>query len=170
MSCVDRLYCSTERKAVDGAEILGSVLDLPFEGVQELGENDRSATGYLSSAEFEATADAFFARPNSSVRGWETAISAQSRIVNAVGQILAVDTGAGNIAIVSHGAVGTLYLCHLNRWRIDRSHDQPGSCGGNYFTFELTGNCVHGWVPIESAPPNNSLNPTPPPLRGSGAR
>ena len=33
----------------------------------DLGENDRSATGYLPKAEFEAMADAFFARPDESV-------------------------------------------------------------------------------------------------------
>ena len=30
----------------------------------DLGENDRSATGYLPRAEFEAMADAFFSRPD----------------------------------------------------------------------------------------------------------
>ena len=34
----------------------------------DLGENDRSATGYLPKAEFEALADAFFSAPMSAWR------------------------------------------------------------------------------------------------------
>ena len=49
--------------------------------IDGLGENDRSSTGYLPKAEFEAVADAFFARPEESVRGWERAVDAQRRIV-----------------------------------------------------------------------------------------
>lgn len=36
-------------------------------------ENDRSSTGFLPPEEFEVVADAFFAQPGVSVRGWETA-------------------------------------------------------------------------------------------------
>ena len=46
------VWCSTERKARDGAEILATHLGLPVNGLAELGENDRSATGYLPQAEF----------------------------------------------------------------------------------------------------------------------
>jgi len=52
--------------------------------VSPLGENDRSATGYLEPQEFETTANAFFAYPERSIRGWETAQAAQTRIVEAV--------------------------------------------------------------------------------------
>src|SRR5262249_27973892 len=40
---------------------------------RKLGENDRLATGYLPRLEFEAAVDEFFARPQTSVRGWEPA-------------------------------------------------------------------------------------------------
>jgi hypothetical protein len=53
------IYCSTEQKAIDGAEILASHLALPFHQIQELGENDRSATGFLPPDEFEGVADVF---------------------------------------------------------------------------------------------------------------
>src|ERR1700682_2530115 len=55
------VWCSTERKAIDGAEMIANAIGTVPHLLAALGENDRSATGYLPKAEFEATADAFFA-------------------------------------------------------------------------------------------------------------
>jgi hypothetical protein len=44
---IGAVYCSTEQKAIDGAEILAAHLSIGYEMVEELGEIDRSATGYL---------------------------------------------------------------------------------------------------------------------------
>src|SRR6185437_3785163 len=88
MSGIRAVWCSTERKALDGAEMLATHLRLPVNRLAGLGENDRSATGYLPSTEFEAMADAFFADPEQSVRGWERAIDAQHRIVTAVDHVM----------------------------------------------------------------------------------
>ena len=82
-------------------------------------------------------ADAFFAQPTVSVRGWERAIDAQTRIVGAVRALVAADTSTGLIAIVSHGAVGTLLYCHLAGHAIARKWDQPPNRGGNFFHFSL---------------------------------
>ena len=61
---VRRIFASSERKARDGAQILTDELWLcGYSVVDGLGENDRSATGYLPKQEFEATVDAFFAQP-----------------------------------------------------------------------------------------------------------
>ena len=148
---IGSIYCSEERKAVDSARLLSERLGLPFTRIAELGENDRSSTGYLPSEEFERTADAFFASPNSSVRGWETAIHAQERITNAIDRIIETDQFDENIAIVAHGGVGALALCKLMNAAIDRIHDQPGSGGGNCFCFDAdTKNLVHGWKSIEA--------------------
>ena len=81
---IGAIYCSTEQKAIDGAEILAQHLGLGFTQIAELGENDRSATGFLPPDEFERVADQFFAWPDKSVRGWERAIDAQARVVRAV--------------------------------------------------------------------------------------
>lgn len=151
VSGVQAVWCSTERKARDGAEILAGRLGLPVNELAELGENDRSATGYLPKAEFDAVADQFFARPEESICGWERAVDAQRRIVTAVGQVLAHSAGSsGDIAIIAHGGVGTLLLCHLRGDAIGRQHDQPPNKGGNYFAFNAeTGQCHHGWRPID---------------------
>jgi broad specificity phosphatase PhoE len=151
VSQVEAIYCSAEQKALDGAAILSKATGIPCHSVTELGENDRSATGCLPQAEFEATADAFFAHPRESIRGWERAESAQARIVGAVTRIARTAPGAGPIAVVSHGGVGTLLLCHLKGQPISRREEQPGASGGNYFLFHLPeGTLIHGWRPIDA--------------------
>jgi broad specificity phosphatase PhoE len=151
MAHIEALYCSTEQKAVDGAAMLSEALGIPFHRVAALGENDRAATGYLPQAEFDATVDAFFARPHESIRGWERAIDAQARIVEAVAQLASTAPGAGPIAVVSHGGVGALLLCHLTGVPISRTAEQPGASGGNYFLFQMPeGLLVNGWQTIEA--------------------
>ena len=137
-----RVVSSTERKAVQTAEALAAPLGIGVLTDPELGENDRSATGFLPPEEFEAVADAFFARPDESVRGWERARDAQRRMVAAVQR--AVAGGAGVAAVVAHGGVGTLLLCSLLGVPIDRRHDQPGQ--GSWYRFDAaTGSVAHGW-------------------------
>lgn len=133
---VSAIYCSDERKARDGAEIHAARQGLSSRIVTALGENDRSATGYLPSPEFEAMANAFFANPDEQVRGWESARAAQARIVAAVRTVAELDTSAGDILIVSHGAVGTLLRCACLGRSISRSEDQPAG-GGCYFVVHL---------------------------------
>ena len=142
---ITSVYCSTEQKAIDGAEILARHLGTGFEKVEALGENDRSATGFLPPEEFERVADQFFASPGISVRGWERAIDAQSRIVRAAEGIAKTDKTSGAVAIVSHGAVGTLLYCHLAGQPIDRRRDQPPNGGGNFYSFTLSPPAVHSW-------------------------
>lgn len=139
------IYCSDEQKAIDTADILAAHRGLPVTRVAALGENDRSATGFLPPSEFERMADAFFAQPEVSVRGWERAIDAQRRIVDAVSAIARSDTSDGSIAIVSHGAVGTLLYCHLAHEPIDRRRDQPANGGGNYYRFTMAPPRALGW-------------------------
>jgi broad specificity phosphatase PhoE len=120
LSKITSIYCSTQQKSVDSARILAIHLSLPFVQVPELGENDRSSTGFLPPGEFDRVASEFFAKPETSVRGWERAIDAQHRNVAAVERLFEGETSAGAIAIVSHGAVGTLLYCALAGVKIDR--------------------------------------------------
>lgn len=147
---VRSVFSSAERKARDAADILAGHLGLSAVIVADLGENDRSATGYLPKAEFEAVADRFFARPEESVRGWERAIDAQCRIAGAVERVIGTAATVGDIAIVSHGGVGALLLCHLKGVPISRAEDQPGDGGGNVFSFDAaTRRLLSGWRRIE---------------------
>ena len=81
LSRVGAIYCSTEQKAIDGAAIISEALGIPYTTIPELGENDRSATGYLPEPEFDPVVDEFFRSPEESVRGWERAVDAQQRII-----------------------------------------------------------------------------------------
>ena len=150
MLSVCALWSSAEHKAQDGARVLATALRLPWQQRQDLGENDRSSTGYLPRSAFEAMADAFFAEPEVSAQGWERAVDAQERIVAAVRTVLGVTSQSGDVAIVSHGAVGALLLGHLSGRPIDRSLDQPVGNGGNFFAFDrATWQIQHGWRPID---------------------
>jgi broad specificity phosphatase PhoE len=153
---VSALYCSDEQKAIDGAQILASHLSLPITTIAELGENDRSATGFLPPDEFERVATEFFSNPTKSVRGWERAVDAQARVVAAVERAVRDDKASGAIAFVSHGAVGTLLYCHLTGRSIDRRWDQPPNGGGNYLRFrtDAPGECSW-WRPFDG--PSSSL-------------
>jgi len=156
---IGAVYCSDEQKALDGAVILAGHLGLTPVVIPELGEVDRSSTGFLPEAEHAAAARLLFERPDESVRGWETARQAQARFVAAIEAILA-GRGAGehggrdvqesDIAIVAHGAVGTLYLCHLKGAPISLTEAQPGRDGGHYYCFDAATRALrHGWVRIE---------------------
>jgi broad specificity phosphatase PhoE len=153
---ISAVYCSDEQKAIDGAQILASHLSLPITTIAELGENDRSATGFLPPDEFERVATEFFSNPTTSVRGWERAVDAQSRVVSAVEQVIRDDKTSGAIAFVSHGAVGTLLYCHLTGRPIDRRWDQPPNGGGNYLHLrtDAPGECSW-WRPFDG--PSSSL-------------
>lgn len=140
------IWASAEVKAAQAAAILAQALNLPVQTDSDLGENDRSATGFLPPPEFERAADAFFAQPAISHRGWETALDAQARILRATRRIVA-GQGPGDLVIVAHGAVGTLLYCALAGLPIDRRHDQPFQ--GHYWSAPLPGlEPAHGWRPI----------------------
>ena len=143
------IFSSGETKALETAWPLATALGLSVTLREDMHENDRSATGFLPPAEFEATADLFFGNPTLSVRGWETAAHAQQRVVRGFETCLSM-AAKGDILFVGHGAVGTLLYCHLAGLPISRMHDQGPGGGGSF--FEIT--CENprptcGWRPIE---------------------
>lgn len=142
-----RIVSSTETKAMETAGIIGAALGIPVAVRENLHENDRSATGYLPEVEFEVTADAFFAQPHDSVRGWETAAAAQTRIVTAVEAALAEAPETPTI-VVGHGGVGTLLLCRLAGYGISRKYDQPPVGGGCWFR-RTASETPRGWRVME---------------------
>jgi broad specificity phosphatase PhoE len=156
-ACVHKvrsIFASSERKADEGARILADGLGLSgYVLLDELCENDRSATGYLPKQEFEAIVNAFFAQPQTSIRGWEPAADAQARITCAIERILSQASGNGDLAIVGHGGTGTLLYCSLAGRPIDRRYDQPATNGGNWFAFDRASRrLLHdGWRSIDAA-------------------
>lgn len=146
---IAHIVSSDETKAIETAEVIARRSNLTTDVRDGLGENDRSATGFLPAPEFEATADQFFAAPATSVRGWERAADAQARIVRGYEVARSTVPPGSDLLMVGHGAVGTLLMCHLAGWAISRRHDQrPG--GGCVFTYDLANRrLVHAWKRIE---------------------
>lgn len=143
---VRAIWSSAETKALESAGILAAALAVTSRVEPDLHENDRSATGYLPPPEFEQVADAFFANPEVSIRGWERAADAQARIAAAVDRCLA-DSPPGDVAVVGHGGVAALLLCKLLGEPISRTRDQPFA--GCYWTFDRRTRAVTSmWKPI----------------------
>jgi broad specificity phosphatase PhoE len=143
-----RVISSDETKALETARPLAEALGATLEIRPLMHENDRSATGFLPPPEFEQVADAFFAQPDASVRGWETARAAQTRILSEVAAALTTpDRGA--VLFVGHGAVGTLLWCALTAAPIDRRHDQGPGGGGCWFEWTEGGKPETGWRGME---------------------
>lgn len=141
---------SAEVKALETARPLAKALDATLLIRPEMHENDRSATGFLPPAEFEHVADRFFATPDDSVRGWETARHAQARILRAVEACVA-EAPAGDILFVGHGGVGTLLYCALAGLPISRAFDQGAGGGGCWFGFDRVRRVpFHGWKLMET--------------------
>ncbi|SDC73160.1 Broad specificity phosphatase PhoE [Geodermatophilus telluris] len=140
-----RVVTGTERTAVQTAAALAATVGLPVAVDAGLGGTDRSATGFLPSEEFDAAAEAFFARPEESARGWERAVDAQRRVVAAAGR--AVAGADGDVALVCHGGVGTLLLCALLGVPADRRLGQPGH--GSVFAYDpVTRRITRPWVRV----------------------
>jgi broad specificity phosphatase PhoE len=147
------IFSSRESKAMELADLLAGPIDAMVLTDHLMGENDRSATGFLPPALFEATADRFFAEPEQSVDGWERAIDAQARIVATVRTALASVPERTAAVFCGHGAVGTLLKCHVAGRSIARSEDQShrgDKGGGNCFVFDFERKeLICDWTPME---------------------
>lgn len=150
---VDLVISSAETKAIETAELIAARRNLVVDVRRSTGEIDRSATGFVEPERHELLADQFFADPERSTSGWERAVDAQRRIVDAVSDVLGTPIDAvGDVAVVGHGAVGTLLLCHLDGRAISRSHDQSGQ--GHYWSYDRSDHrLLHAWRPIDEVPP-----------------
>lgn len=151
------IFSSRERKALELAALLAEAAGTSVISDHLMGENDRSATGFLPPALFEATADRFFAQPEVSIDGWERAVDAQTRIVAAVTAALASVPDGTPVVFCGHGAVGTLLKCHVGGRVIARSEDQSRHAhtgGGNGFAFDLDPKALGSeWQPMEALAP-----------------
>lgn len=142
------IVSSNETKAIETAEPLANVLSSELIIDHLMGENDRSATGFLPPEKFEQVADQFFANPSENILGWESAGDAQKRIV-ARYNFHRRNHPDFDLIFVGHGAVGTLLYCYLAGEKIDRKFDQTGG-GGNFFKIDMASqHALCHWQPIE---------------------
>jgi broad specificity phosphatase PhoE len=133
ISTIQTIFSSEERKAHQTAEIIAQHLQQQVFTDSQLGEIDRSASGFIPEPEFNMVVSQFFARPQQNIRGWEKATHAQERISRTFQTI--IDTHPNqNIAIVSHGGVGGLLVCHLKKVPIHQRYTSPRL--GSYFVYD----------------------------------
>jgi len=142
------VFSSAERKSLSAAQRIAEWLGIQAVCLPDLGEVDRSATGYLERVEHSRVVAELFARPMESARGWERAIDAQRRIVRAVDRAAGMAPAGRAFAIESHGGVGTLLMNHLKRSAITRS-DAPAGQGYYIVLDREVRELLQGWKAID---------------------
>jgi len=106
----ERIVASTEPKATQTGSIIAARLHLPFATVDGLHEHDRRAAGFLERKVFEARMRDLFAHPDQIVFGSESATTALTRFTAAVDRVISETTGDGDVVIVTHGTVMSLFV------------------------------------------------------------
>jgi broad specificity phosphatase PhoE len=102
------IVSSTEPKALETATIVAEALGVRLDSPFGLHEHERPEPGLLEQAEFERRVAELFARPIEVVFGAESAADALRRFATAVDRAVADDRG--NVAIISHGTVISLFV------------------------------------------------------------
>ena len=111
------IAASDEPKAAETAALLATALCFagPNARDHDLREHERRASDFYSNqGDFEAAVRDLFARPDELVFGAETANAARDRFAAAVARHLAA-TPVGDLAIVAHGTVISLFVAAHNR-------------------------------------------------------
>lgn len=148
-----RIITSPEVKAQQTAELLANAFALPLHIHPDMGEVDRSATGYLPQDRHDALAKALFAQPDVGPSGWESANAATARITKCLQEVLA--EVSGNLLFVGYGAVGSFLWCALTKTPITPAADQRR--GGSFWagTHGPAGfSPSHPWQALETAAAN----------------
>ncbi len=104
------IVTSTESKAIETGRIVAQELGVPLETAADLHEHDRRGAPFLQEkGAFEAQVVRLIERPGELVFGNETADEAHRRFAAAVDEVLRRHR-QGNLAVVSHGTVMTLFV------------------------------------------------------------
>ena len=107
------IVTSREPKAAETGRLVAAALDLPFEEHADLHEHDRRGVPLMQSREaFEVLVTRLFREPDLLVFGQETATEARERFTAAVRAVME-RYREGNVAVVSHGTVITLYVAEV---------------------------------------------------------
>jgi broad specificity phosphatase PhoE len=105
---VTQVFTSIEPKAVDTARALAATWDLGVEEVPGLHEHERPEAQWMSRDAFDRRIRELFARPAERVFGAESADEARRRFTIALMRL--VTRAAGDVVVVSHGTVITLFV------------------------------------------------------------
>jgi broad specificity phosphatase PhoE len=108
------IVASTEPKATETADVVARRLGLTVEAMAGLREHDRAGVPFWNDrAEFESRVAEMFERPAELVLGQETAADAQRRFSFAIEEALGRHRH-GNLVVVAHGTVITLFVARHN--------------------------------------------------------
>jgi broad specificity phosphatase PhoE len=107
------LVSSMEPKACDTARAVAASLGLPWSTADGLHEHDRTGVPVMAPDVWRDRLRELFARPDEQVLGRETAHQAARRFGDAIERLLAMYS-AGNVAVVSHGTVISLFVAVHN--------------------------------------------------------
>ena len=105
-----KVVASVEPKATETGSIIAERLRLPFATTEGLHEHDRRTVGFLGRAKFAARIHDLFAYPEQVVFGSESASDALMRFATAVDRAIAEDDSGGDVVVVSHGTVISLFV------------------------------------------------------------
>lgn len=108
------VYTSEMRRARETGELVAVQLDLPRQTAGNLHEHEREGTPFLGREEFLAAMAALFAHPDQLVFGSETAAQSLTRFQAALQRV--VEQSTGNIAVVTHGTVLSLFVGAMTGW------------------------------------------------------
>jgi broad specificity phosphatase PhoE len=104
------IVSSTEPKAKQTADVVAEALGLTCRTQDGLHEHDRRNVPHMDSREFISAIAQFFRQPRRLVLGSESADQAYKRFADAVDDIVQGSAdGPGDIAIVTHGTVISLF-------------------------------------------------------------
>ncbi|HLC39749.1 MAG TPA: histidine phosphatase family protein [archaeon] len=122
---VEFIYASTEPKAHLAGRYWAKKHRIPMkivEGIDEI----RKRNQFLRKKQLWENVDYFYANPAKSARGWETARNCLERMLKAFNRIVSTEKKKKRkaIAVVSHGAVANLYVCHLKKIKPSRKVGQ----------------------------------------------
>lgn len=100
---------STEPKAIETGQMVAAILGLPWETADGLHEHRRPEPGLSSRQAFQAQVARLLRHPDELVMGAETGQEARARFAAAIDRVLARHR-AGNVAVVTHGTVLSLFV------------------------------------------------------------
>jgi broad specificity phosphatase PhoE len=107
------IVTSLEPKAMETGQIVANALGLPVEAAPNLHEHERPRVEPFGTREqFQARVGCLFEHPGELIFGNETADEAHGRFADAIANILEAHP-SGNLAVVTHGTVLTLFVARV---------------------------------------------------------
>jgi broad specificity phosphatase PhoE len=104
------VVASLEPKAIETGQIVARILGIPIETAPDLHEHERpNVEPFGTREQFEARVSRLFEHPAELIFGTETADQAHRRFAGAIDDVLATER-SGNLAVVTHGTVLTLFV------------------------------------------------------------